>query len=395
MSVQRLEEAYAAPAWLDGIQRRALRVGSAGVVLSVIGAFASPEQFFRSYLVGFLFWVGIPLGCLGLSMLQHMTGGAWGLVARRIFEAASRTLPLLAVLFVPILFGTRELYVWARPEAVAGNELLQHKQPYLNEGFFIGRSLFYFLVWSFFAVLLDRWSLQQDRTGDPGLHRRMQIWSALGLVAYTLTASFAAFDWLMSLDPFWFSSIYGFHFIVGQVVAAFCFHILVSRRLMMSEPMSRVFAARHFDDYGKLLLCFVLLWVYMTFSQYLVIWSGNLPEEITWYLHRRGGGYRWWGVLVLALHFGLPFFLLMSRALRRNPKALALLAVPVLLSHGLDVYWQAVPSIRPDGLALHWLDLVVPIGIGGVWIAAFVRELKKRALLPIHDPRLEEAIGDA
>lgn len=381
------------PAWLDGVQRRALVVGAAGVAVSAVGAFVSPQAFYRAYLVGFLFWIGIPLGCFGISMLQHMTGGSWGLVARRMFEAAARTLPLLALLFVPIALGLRDLYVWSRPEAVEASELLQHKQPYLNVNFFLGRAALYFVVWWGFAWLLNRWSLQQDRTGDPGLHRRMQLLSAVGIVAYMLTASFAGFDWLMSLDAAWFSSLYGMHFVVGHGVAALSFLIVFGRHLAEREPMSRALHPRHFDDYGKLLLAFVLLWVYVTFSQFLIIWSGNLPEEILWYVHRQEGGFWWWSIALFALHFVAPFFLLMSRALRRDPKRLALVAVPVLIGRWLDMHWQAVPSIEHGKPLLHWLDLIVPIGIGGIWVAAFVWQLKRRALIPTHDPQFEEAIA--
>ncbi|UCE02919.1 MAG: hypothetical protein JSW67_01615 [Candidatus Latescibacterota bacterium] len=389
------EERYRAPAWLDRVQRRALLLGVFAALLSVVGALLSPEHFFRAYLVGFLFWIGIPLGLFGISMLQHMTGGGWGLVARRVFEAASRTLPFLALLFLPLLWGRRSLYVWARPEVVAESELLQHKQPYLNEPFFLGRALLYFGVWLLFALLLSRWSLQQDRSNDPHLHRRMQILSSLGLVAYMLTASFASFDWLMSLDPAWFSSLFGIHFVVGHGAAAFAFLIVWMRRLSGTEPMADVVAPRHFDDYGKFLLAFVLLWAYVSFSQFLIIWSGNLPEEITWYVHRQEGGWWWLGIVVFALHFVLPFFLLLSPALRREPARLALVALPVLVGRWLDLHWQAVPSLELHAPLLHWLDIAVLVAIGGLWLAAFLWQLKRRALVPIHDPHLQEALADA
>jgi hypothetical protein len=389
------EERYRAPAWLDTVQRRALLLGATGAVLSVVGALLSPEHFFRAYLVGFLFWIGIPLGLFGISMLQHMTGGGWGLVARRVFEAASRRLPFLALLFIPVFLGRRFLYVWARPEVVAESELLQHKQPYLNEPFFMARALLYFGVWLLFGLFLNRCSLQQDRFKDSRMHRRMQILSSFGLVAYMLTASFASFDWLMSLDPAWFSSLFGMNFVVGHGAAAFAFLIVWMRRLSGTEPMSNVVAPRHFDDYGKFLLAFVLLWAYVSYSQFLIIWSGNLPEEITWYLHRQEGGWRGMGIVVFALHFVLPFFLLLSRPLRREPAKLVLVALPVLVGRWLDLHWQAVPSLEPHGPLLHWLDFAVLVAIGGLWLAVFLWQLKRRALIPVHDPHLQEAIADA
>ncbi len=381
------------PAWLDGLQKRVLWVGVGAIVLSAVGAFLSPRAFYRAYLVGFVFWVGIPLGCLGISMLQHMTGGGWGLVARRVFEAAARTLPLLALLFVPVALGMRQLYPWSQPDVVAHDAIIQHKQAYLNPTFFVARAALYFLAWWAFSGLLGRWSLQQDRTGNPNLHRRMQLWASVGLVVYMLTASFAGFDWLMSLDPVWFSSLYGMHFVVGQGAAALAFLILCARRLAQTPPMSEAFLPRHFDDYGKLLLAFVLLWVYMTFSQFLIIWSANLPEEITWYLDRNAGGFWWWSIALFALHFVLPFFFLMSRQVRRDPRKLAFVAVPVLVARWLDVHWQAAPSIADGKPLVHWLDLVVPVAIGGIWLAAFTWQLKRRALVPLHDPHLEEAIA--
>lgn len=381
--------------WLEGLRRRALAVAVVGVGLSVVGAFVAPEHFFRAYLVAFLFWVGIPLGCLGIMMLSHMTGGGWGLVARRIFEAAQRTLPFMVLLFIPIVLGMGSLYEWTRPEAVQHSELLQHKAPYLNVPFFLGRTALYFALWGLFALLLNRWSLQQDRTGMPHLHRRMQAWSAVGLVFYFLAASFASFDWLMSLDAAWFSSLYGLHFVVGQGALAMCLLIFTARWLGRAEDLSRVYAPRHFDDYGKLLLTFVMLWVYMTYSQFVIIWSGNLPEEIGWYLHRQTPGYREISFVVFGLHFVLPFFMLMSKTLRRNRQRLALVAVFIFVARWLDLFWQAVPSMPIEGPLLHWLDPVVTLGMGGVWVALFAWNLQRRALLPQHDPHLQEALADA
>jgi hypothetical protein len=383
------------PGWLPRLRRRAgIAAGAAGAV-AALGVALDAEHFYRAYLLGFLFLAGVPLGCLGLALLTHMTGGGWALVARRLLEAAARTVPLLALLFLPVLLGRRSLYLWTDAEAVAANELLQHKTPYLNVPFFVLRAAMYFLVWWIFAFLLDRWSVQQDQSRDPRLHRRLQLWSAAGLCLYMLTASFAAFDWLMSLDPLWFSSLYGMHFVVGQGTAALCFVILLGRWLARSEPLARVFAGRHFDDYGKLLLAFVLLWVYMTYSQFLIIWSANLPEEIGWYLHRQAGGYLGLSLLVFALHFVLPFFLLLSQAVRRRPERLAWVAAPVLLGRWLDLVWQVAPSLHPGGPVLHWLDPVLTVALGGTWLAVFAWELERRALLPLGDPHLQEALADA
>jgi hypothetical protein len=313
---------------------------------------------------------------------------------RRVFEAASRTLPLLVLLFVPVGLGMTRLYPWTDPEVVKHSEILQSKQSYLNPTFFLARAGFYFAVWIAFMLVLNRWSLRQDQTADPRLARRMSLLSAGGVVAYVLTATFAAFDWLMSLDPLWFSSLFGLHFIVGQGISAFAFIILVAIRLMRTEPMARVLGLGHFDDYGKLMFAFTLLWIYMTFSQFLIIWSGNLPEEITWYVTRRSGGYWEWSVVMLALHWVLPFFVLLSRRLRKNPRVIGTTALIVLFGHWLDLYWQAMPSMQAQ-LALHWLDAAIPLGLGGFWLAAFAWQMKRRACVPVHDPAFEGAIGHA
>ncbi len=385
----------AAPAgWLEGLRKRALVLAVAAGAVSVVGAVLAPEHFFRAYLTGFLFWVGVPLGCLALLMLTHMTGGSWALVARRIFEAASRTLPLLAALFVPVILGLGTLYSWSRPDVVAASELLQAKAAYLNTRFFLARAAVFFLVWGMFALLLSQWSLRQDRGDQPALHRRLQGLSGAGLLVYMLTASFASFDWLMSLDPTWISSLYGMHFVVGQGATGLCWLIILARWLARSEPLARVYAGRHFDDYGKLLLAFILLWAYMTYSQFVIIWSANLPEEIGWYLPRRRGGFYALSFAIFALYFVLPFFLLLSKSVRSNPRRLAWVAVSVFIGRWLDLVWQVGPSLEPDGPVFHWLDPVVLVAIGGIWVAAFAWELKRRSLLPQHDPNLEEALAD-
>jgi len=387
-------EDFAPPAWLAGRSRVALIIGVLGAAACVVGFLSSPEQFYRSYLVGYLFWFGVGMGCLGLLMLNHMTGGAWGIVMRRVFEAGSRTIPLLLVLFLPIVFGMGSLYKWTDPEVMAHDPLVAAKEPYLNQNFFLLRAGIYFVVWLVLMFTLNRMSRQQDDGGDPGISRRLQGLSGAGTLLYVLTVTFAAFDWLMSLDPMWFSSIYGFWFAVTHALTTFCFIVLVGRGLMTTTPLQGVITSRHYDDYGKLMFAFNMLWVYVTFSQWLIIWSGNLPEEIPWYLVRRAGGYWQWSVVLFVIHFFLPFFLLLSRRLRRNPAALGGVAVLLMVADWFDLYWHAMPTWNPT-LSLHWLDLAVPVAIGGLWVAAFFWQLQRRALLAVGEPGLKEAMGDA
>jgi hypothetical protein len=386
------ESNWSPPDSLDSIKSKAWIVGIVGVAASLLGLFTQRQQFFQSYLVSWLFWISITLGCLGIMMLHHLSRGGWGLMIRRTLEAATRTLPLLAVLFVPILFGLQALYVWARPEA-ANDPLIQHKASYLNPTAFTVRGLLYLAIWILFAWALNRLSLRQDETGDAGLFRRMQVVAAPGLVVFSLVAPFASIDWLMSLDPHWYSSIFGVYFIVGTGVAGFAFISIMALYLSRRAPLEGVIKPKHFHDYGKLLLAFVMLWAYMGVSQLLIIWSGNLPEEVPWYLHRVQGGWKYLSITLVLLHFVLPFVLLLSRDFKRNARLLAGVALLVLFMRWVDLFWLAAPTFHHH-LAGHWLDLATMAAIGGIWVAVFIGQLQKRPILPIHEPYLEEALAD-
>jgi hypothetical protein len=375
------------PFW-DRVQQRALVVGAAGVVLCGVGVFSNPTQFFRSYLLAYLFWLSIPLGCLAILMLHHLVGGAWGAMIRRVLESGTRTLPLLVLLYVPLLFGVHELYLWARPEVVANDPLLQRKSSYLNIPFFMLRSAFYFVIWLAVSHLLNKWSLAQDQTGADPFERRMRLLSGPGLVLYVLTATFASVDWMMSLEPHWFSTIYGILAIVGQLLATLAFVVVVAALLVDAPPLSDVMSPAHFHDLGNLVLAFVMVWAYMAFSQFLIIWSGNLPEEITWYLLRTQGGWEWVGLALFLFYFALPFLLLLSRGIKQRVRLLAWVAAAILGMHVVDVFWLVVPAFQPTGFAVHWMDVAALVGIGGIWIAVFVWQLRRRPLLPVYDPGL-------
>lgn len=366
----------------DRFQRRAGAAGIAALAACAAGAAGSPDQFFRSYLFAYLFWIGIALGCFAIVMLHHLVGGSWGVVIRRLLESGAGTLPLMAVLVLPLVAGLPRLYVWARPEAVAGDELLRHKAPYLNVPFFVGRLVFYFAVWIALAHLLNKWSEEQDRTLSPQVKTRLQLLSGPGLVLYGLTVTFASVDWVMSLEPHWFSTIYGILFMTGEALATLAFVILALLVLVRRKPMADVLKATHFQDLGNLMLAFVMLWAYVCFSQFLIIWSGNLPEEIPWYLRRLTGGWGWVAVVLVVFHFALPFVLLLSRANKQRLQILAGIAGGVLVVRLVDLFWMVMPAFHPGGFRVHWMDLLMPVGIGGLWLAAFVWRLKRRALLP-------------
>lgn len=379
---------------LNQIQRTALIVGLVSLALLVIGAFVSPEQFFQSYLFGYLFWIGIALGSLALVALHHMVGGGWGFVIQRLLESGSRTIPLMAVLFIPFVFGMKELYLWARPEVVAADEVLQKKMFYLNEPFFWVRTVGYFLIWGILFYFLNKWSRQQDESGNPALTQKIRNLSGPTILLYVLTITFASIDWVMSLKPHWFSTIFGFLFVVGQGLLTFAFCIIVVAMLSDYKPLSEVIRTKHFHDLGNLMLAFLMLWAYMAFSQFLIIWSGNLPEEITWYLDRLHGGWQWLALFIVIFHFGVPFVVLLSRKTKRTVNILFKVAIAMVVMRLIDLFWIVTPNFHPEHFTIHWMDIAAPIGIGGVWIAAFIWQLKSRALLPLHDPRLKEVFAE-
>ena len=366
-----------------------LLVGLAGLALCGLGAALDRSRFFVSYLFGYVFWLGLSLGCLAVAMIHHLTGGRWGFVTRRLLEAGFMTLPLMALLFVPLLFGLRDLYPWARPATLAASPVLQHKQIYLNPAAFMGRALFFFLVWIGIAWLLRRWSLAQDLTSDPGPTLRLRSLSGPGVVIYALTGTFAFIDWVMSIEPAWSSTIFLVIILIGQILSAFAFITLWLARLRGHAPWNLVVTVSHFHDLGNLLMTFVMFWTYISFSQLLIMYSANLPREISWYLRRIAGTWKWVIGLVALCHFFLPFFLLLFRAVKRRVPWLTAIAALVLASQGAALYWLIMPSYHLEGLRLHWLDLATWLGVGGVWLAAFSSGLCHQALLPRNDPRID------
>ena len=380
---------------LDRIQKPALIVGAVGAVLCLAGAVTSPEQFYRSYLVGFLFWAGISLGCFAVLLLHHIFGAAWGFVVQRMLEAGTRTFALLAVLFLPLLLGLHHLYEWTHADVVAGDPVLQAKSAYLNVGFFVGRAVFYFLAWMGIAALLNRWSQQLDQGGAPTLAERLKNSGPPGLLVYGLTVTFATVDWVMSLDPHWYSTMFALIFIAGQVLSTLAFVVLAMRLLGEHQPLADVLRPAHLHDLGNLMLAFTMIWAYVSFSQFLIIWSGNLPETITWYKDRSEGGWQWVALGLILFGFALPFAILLSRFVKRRARLLAIVAGLVLLMRWVELLWVVQPTFRPGEIGFHWLDLVAPLAIGGLWLWFYARQLKSRPLLPQLDPRMKEAFADA
>ena len=380
------------PPNMSDFQKRALIVGAAGLLALIVSAFFDRKQFFQAYLLGWTFWTGIAVGSLALLMLQHLTGGGWGFVIRRVLEAATRTLPVMAILFLPIILGAHDVYHhWLDKEELAKHAVVNFKTPYLNLPFFIIRTVIYFLAWMALAYFLNKWSLAQDRTADNRYTKNMRVLSGPGMVALIVTVTFASVDWYMSLEPEWFSTIFGFIWVAAWTLSALAFVIAIMAHLSKQEPMKRIVAPLHFHDLGKLLLALVMLWSYFAFSQYLIIWSGNLPEEIGYYIHRTHGA---WGAVIIAigiLHFAAPFLFLLSRNFKRNPGKLVIVAVLILLMRMIDLLWVLVPAFKEEHRWI-WLDLIALIGFGGAFLAVFTWQLSKRSLVPINDPQFESVM---
>ena len=384
---------YTPPADITRTRNVAFAVGLLFTLALILGAVLSPEHFFHGYLVGFVFWTGITVGSLALLMLQHLTGGAWGLVIRRVLEASTRTFPLLLLLFIPVAIGLKHIYPWTDAAVMNSTPALQKKTSFLNPSFFILRAFVYFAIWSALAMALNWLSLQQDRAASREVRKRMQMISGPGLVVTIICITFAAIDWVMSLDPSWYSTIYGLIFVASWALSALAFTILIMNWLSAREPMNAVVQPRHSHDWGNLTLTLVMLWTYFAFSQYLLIWSGNLPEETTWYVARKHGG---WGAIALAVvifQFAFPFLMLLSRATKKNAQRLAMLAALILVMRIIDVIWLIEPTYSRGDFVFNWMDYVAPIAIGGLWLGTFAWQLQKRPLLPINDPQLEQAVA--
>jgi hypothetical protein len=382
--------------------RMTLGVGLVFGVASVVLAFWSPQEFYRAYLLGFMDWLGVALGSMAILMIRHLTGGGWGVVIRRILGAAMRTVPVLAVLFIPIFFGLSRLYPWALPlesiqDAHIREHLTNHKfilASYLTPRGFVVRAIFYFAVWNLISFLLSMWSKQTDRAGSRDNTDRFKAVSGPGLILYGFTISFAAIDWVMSLDPSWISTIFGLVILIGQVLSAMCFAIVVERILYDYKPMSEMLKPDFVHDHGKWVLAFTMVWAYFNFSQWLIIWAGNLPTEITYYMTRLHGGWQSVGLVIVVFHFTVPFAILLSRSFKRDIRKLVWLAVWMLFMRWLDLFWVIEPNFSKT-FHMTVADIVVSIAIGGLWLACFFYNLDALPLLPAYDPSAEEVLEPA
>jgi hypothetical protein len=389
---------YMAPESVGRLQQRASVAGIVGLVACGICFFLYGDQyadrFFHSYLIAFLFVLGLSLGSLGLLMLQHLTGGHWGILTRRPLESATRVLPVVAVFFLPIaIFGMKHLYgAWLEAPPTGEGALSDFQKTYLTSTGFLIRSVIYFVIWLLLVFLFNRWSKEQDvNREDRALRRRFKMAAGPGIILYVFVMSFAAIDWVMSLSPHWASTIYGFLFVIGQLISSMSLMIAVLVLLARTAPMGGLIQSRHLHDLGKLLLAFVMLWAYFGFSQLLIIWSGNLPEEISFYRTRLYGEWGVVAVIVLIFHFFVPFFSLLPRDVKRSAKLLPKIALWLIFMRLVDLFWLTRPEFTSNAVP-GVMDIAAIVALVGIWLAVFAKNLKSQPLLPLGDPKLEEAI---
>jgi hypothetical protein len=375
------------------LSRSSLAIGIAGLIACAVGWATEPRDFFLSYLFGVLFWLGIALGCSGFLMIHHLTGGKWGYPIRRFFEAAIGTLPILALLLVPILLGLSRLYPWTNEARMSADKVLQHRHAYINEPAFVIRAVFIFAIWILIARLLVKWSAEQDATHSVEPTIKLRQLSGPGLVIYPLTVTFAYVDWVMSMEADWYSTIFPLLICIGQMLSALAFVIIVLAWCGPGTALTQIVSKENFHHLGNLLLTFTMLWAYLAYAQLIVIWSGDLPHEIGWYLHRIAGGWRWIAFALLIFHFFGPFFLLLFRQTKQNPQIMVVLAAFIFVTHIVDVWWLVAPSLYPWGFHLSWMAPVAFIGIGGMWLNVFFRRLAATPLVPMNDPRFVVAVA--
>lgn len=387
---------FAPPALVSRLRTSALTVGAVCSVIAIVVAALDWQLFLQSWLVGFMFWLGITLGCMALLMLQYTTGGNWGVLGRRFWEAATKTLPFMFLMWIPLVVGMKTLYPWTHMQP---EELVADRAKYwLNPTLFVVRGFAYFLLWGLWAWRLNCWSVTEEK-GDSTPERFVSIqnFSGAGIVMYGLTITFASVDWVMSLNPMWWSTVWGMLFMVGECLTAFAFTIWLLARFAQLEPVSRVVKTEHYHDYGKLMFAFVVLWGYLSFAQWLIIWSGNLTEEIRWYLDRVHGHWKIVATGLIFFHFVLPFAIMLSRSLKRQPKKLVRMAFWILMVRVVDLFWLVQPSFHgtlefhgQELAPLSWqvvaVNVVNLLAIGGLWLAIFFSYLGKRSLMPVNDP---------
>ncbi len=379
---------------ITGAQVPALIGGIIFLIITIIGWVMNPLQFYRAYLPSYLFWFEIVVGSLAILMIQYVTGGEWGLMIRRPLGAAARTTPIMLLFFVPIVIGMKHLYPWANPDIVAHDHILQLKQSYLNREFWLIRSAIYFAAWMLWAWRLRVLSLRFYEDRAPETEMRRGRWAALGLPMIVLTLTFTSIDWIMSLEPKWYSSMFGISFTIGCGLSAFVYVLFLLTQLAKTKAMSEIVKPSHFRDLGNLTLAFVMLWAYTAFSQFLLIWYANLKEEVPYYSVRSHGLWGWIAAALILFHFFLPFSMLLMRAIKDRPETIFVVTVILLVMRYVEIYWLVEPAFYPEHFYFSWMSATSFIGIGGVWFWFLVQQLKGQTIIPIHETWVEEAVRE-
>lgn len=373
--------------------KMSLIAGIALLAASFAGYFMDGPQFFHSYLLGYLFWLSVALGGLFFTLATHLFGAEWSIVLRRITEATMYTIPVLAILFIPILFGMHDIFHWTHEEVVKQDAILNAKSGYLNFNFFVIRALIYFTIWFLLSRVLYKLSLKQDKEPSDALILKINKISAPGMILFALSITFASFDWIMSLEPHWFSTIFGVFYFGGSFLAILCFIILMAFYLRSQGYLVNEISVEHYHDLGKLIFAFLVFWGYIGFSQYFLIWYANIPEETVWYDMRWENG---WSLITLMLvfgHFLVPFMALTFRATKRNFALLKIISVWVLVMHALDMYWLTAPTFaHGHGPHLSWMDVTILLGIGGIFVWNVWNNISSNPLIPVSDRRLTKSI---
>ncbi len=368
-----------------------LIIGVVGLVLSAIGYFTDAKHFFHSYLVAFMFWLTIALGALFFTMLHHLVNAKWSVVIRRLSENVMNVIPIMAIFVIPILLGMHDLFHWTHAEEVAADPILQGKAGYLNTTFFVIRLIAYFVIWFFLTRLLYKTSMAQDEGGDQDFRLKLRKISAPGMLLFAVTVTFSSFDWLMSLDPHWYSTIFGPYVYSGSFLAALSFLVVAAAYQRKRGWLKDTITVEHFHDLGKLMFAFIIFWGYMAFSQYFLIWYANIPEETVWFFERWNSGWKSVSLVIIFGHFAIPFVALVFRATKRHVAALTTVSIWLLVMHWIDLYWLVFPNLY-HSVHFSWMDITLPIGIGGIYLWWFWRKHVSKPLVPVKDPGLQRSI---
>ncbi len=375
-------------------QTPALIIGIIGIIGSIAGFVMNQPEFFKAWLPAYIFWFLIAAGALGVLCLQYTTGGEWGVLIRRPLGAAARTLPLFLLFGIPVVLGLSQIYEWANHDIVAHDELLQKKQLWLNPTAWVIRAIVYFVIWALWAWRLRQLSVAFAKDRSPYTELSRRKWAASGLLMIVFTLTFTSVDWVMSLEPKWYSSMFGIAFTVGAGLSAFAFVTFFLTTISNTQAMNDILKPNHFRDLGNLMLAFTMLWAYTNFSQFLLIWYGNIKEETPYYLKRMHGGWGVMATILVVFHFFLPFFMLLMRAIKDRPKTIAIVTLIILVMRFMDVYWLIGPAFWPEHFYISWITLFAFLGIGGLWLWAFIGQLKGQTIIPIHETWVEEAIRE-